>query len=162
MKGHSLTRWVLIGIIGLVGLVALIAFGLSRRNSQTTVNRKEEIRAIHEREVQKAIQELAAEKATKKKDVETRKTLLRTRKKELQVLNAELRNVQYQKAEELDELDRIRRPFLPRFRSRAKKQAEIAEQMQVIENLNAKAATIRSRMARCQAAIDSLSEGVAR
>jgi hypothetical protein len=120
------------------------------------VPQKDEISTIHEREVQKAIKELSAEKQAKKA-AEQRQKLLREKKVELQSLNAQLKQVRARKADALNELDEIRRPHL--FRSRAKKNAQMDEQLEIIDRMDVKAASLTKRIASCQAALDTLSEG---
>lgn len=140
----------------LIPIVILLAIGsyflLHRQGEQ---KHKEEIRQIHEREVQKAIEELNAAKLDRKKKAEERKKYLATQKAERRSLDAQLRSVMSQKSEAVAELDDIRRPHL--FRSRARKEAELAEQYSRINRLEQQAASLNARIARCQLAIDSLS-----
>lgn len=147
-----------IRIVVVIALLAVTGFGIyyliNRSHKEGAIQSKERVKAIHEREVQKAIQELNAAKLAKKQ-AEERKALLKLRKTELQSLNAQMKRINAEKAAALAELDDIRRPHL--FRSHAKKEAQIAEQLQVIENIDARAATMRNKLRKCNAAIDSLS-----
>ena len=146
----------LIAIVIILALVigAAIYFIIGKGSAD---REKDDVTAIHEREVQKAIQELNAEKIAKK-TVEQRKELLRERKAELSSLNAQLGQTMTRKARELAELDKIKGPHL--FRSRAKKEAQLSEQLQVIDRLDGKAADLRSRILSAQAAVDTLSVGL--
>ncbi len=129
---------------------AIYFFGMKGDTGSQT----EEISVIHEREVEKAKEELKAEKLAKKQ-AEERAKQLKLRKSELQSLQAQLRKVTAGRARALSEMDKIRRPRL--FRSRAKKEAQLSEQLQLIDRLDAKATSLKTRIARCEVAIDSLS-----
>jgi len=142
----------------LILLLALVGTGIYFLIGRPDgVQQKEDIGAIHEREVKKAMDELKAEKLTKK-NAELRKQLLNDRKAELQLLNAQLNHVRSSRAGALSEMDDIRRPRL--FRSRAKKEAQLAEQLEIIDRLDVKAAKLTNKISRCQEAVDSLSAGI--
>ncbi len=138
----------------LIAVIGTAIYYLTRKRDDAP--EKDNISTIHEREVQKAIKELKAEKVAKKA-AEQRRKLLNARKAELRALNAQLGQVSSRKSAALDELDDIRRPRL--FRSKAKKEKQLAEQQQVVDRLERKAASLRLRISRCQAAIDTLSAG---
>ncbi len=151
-------RTLLTGLIVLLVIIAgAVIYRLPRRQQPvvTTAPNKEEIRAIHEREVRKAVRELEAEKRARIDAEETRKKLLKTRTAELDRFHAQLREIASRKGEALAELDNIRRPHL--FWSRAKKEAKITEQLERVERLDADAIGIKNKLAICQAAIDTLS-----
>lgn len=115
---------------------------------------KEDVKAIHEREVRRAMQDLAAQKLAKKR-ADERRALLHSKQAELQNLNAQLEVIRERKAEAQEELEDIRRPHL--FRSRARREEEVAAQLDVIEKLESKASSLRTKIARCETAIDTLS-----
>ncbi len=140
----------------LLAFCAIVVLGC-RNGTDGAASHKEDIRAIHEREVQKAIKELSAEKAARR-DAERRKELLNQRRAAQSSLEGQLRNVNRQKAAALAELDDIRRLHL--FRSRSKKERQMAEQLSLIESLEAKAEGIRGKMRACQASIDSIANGI--
>lgn len=144
-------------ILGLTLVFAAAAYLLTRGKGDNA-DQKDEIAVIHEREVEKAKQELIAEKQAKK-DAALRAQALEEQKAERLRLQAELRKVAKNKAHALSEMDRIRRPKI--FRSRSKKEAQLAEQLRIIDQLDARAASLNADLARCNAAIDSLSNASA-
>jgi hypothetical protein len=147
-------------LIGCVLLLAIIvgAFLYSRYHAGEELARKERIRQIREAEVQKALLERRNarwnEQETKKK-LEARKALLTQRQNELVSLRKQYLSVKARYDEALLQLDDIRRPRL--FRSGARREAEIEEQMQVIHSLENKARTLDGRINKCRQDIDQLS-----
>lgn len=143
----------LLRIIPLIILLAAGLYFLLWKNAER--KHKEEIRQIHQSEVQKAIQELSAEKLDRKKKAEEQNKLLANRKTEGRLLRAQLRELTARRSEVLWEIDRIRRPHL--FRSRAKKETQLNEQFQQLNQLELSAASVRAKLAKNQHDIDSLS-----
>ncbi len=87
----------------------------------------ENVRAVHEQEVQKALRELRADRIAEKKLEAVQKDSLRMCNEELKSLNTQFRNVLARLANETVDLDEIERPRL--FRSRAKKEAQISAEL---------------------------------
>jgi hypothetical protein len=141
-------------IISVVILAGACFFLLQRKHGQK--KHKEEIMQIHEHEVQKAIQELNAEKLNHKRKAEDRQKNLSAQKIQYRKLEAQLRSVIARKSGAFVKLDDIRRPHL--FRSRSRKEAELAEQFRYINKLEQQEASIKAKIAKCQRIIDSLSK----
>jgi len=138
-------------LLVIIPLVILAGTGSCRRGQEKS---KADIQQIHELEVQKAIQELNAEKLGQKKKAAELKKRLSAQKAECRALEGQLRAVNARKGAALAELDDIRRPHL--FRRRARKEAELSEQLQRIDQLELQAASLKARIAKCKHALDSL------
>jgi chromosome segregation ATPase len=140
-------------LLATISLIILVSLNSCQHGQKKD---KGDIKQIHEREVQKAIQELSAEKLGRKKKAEERKKRLAAQKVECRTLEARLKGVTAQKGAVLAELDNIRRPHL--FRSKAKKEAQLREQLRRLDQLEAQAASLKGRIAKCKRAIDSLED----
>jgi len=141
--------WILLGVVAAIAIAMAIYFSKTKGKADD----KPTATTVHEREVQKAVEELKAQKRAKY-NAEQLKQQIQKKKGEIQSLNSQLRQLRANRAAAIREMDDIRRPHL--FRSRRKKEAQLEEQLQIIDRLDSRAATINIKVTVAQASLDSL------
>ena len=126
-----------------------------RQKALAKKEKEAQLRRIYEQEVQKAAREIRAyrlEKQEAQKKAQAQQEEIRRQAAALQSLKMQLNTIMTRHKHALWALEEIERPRL--FRSRAKKEAEMAAQLRLIESLEQKAVAIRAKMAGSKAGPD--------